>query len=54
MNIVLSQITDLHTSGFGKSGTTLSGIHIELVECNDICFLFDHNKVIVDVVVALS
>ena len=49
MNIILSKITCLHTSGFGKSGTTQSGIHLKLVECDDICFVFDHRIVIVGI-----
>ncbi len=43
MNQILSKIICLHTPGFGKSGTTQSGTHFELVECDDICFVFDHN-----------
>ncbi len=53
MNQILSKIADLHTSGNGKSGITQSGVHIELVKC-DIRFVFDHNIVIVDIVVACN
>ncbi len=47
-------MTCLHMSGFGKSGTTQSGIHIEFEECDDICTLFDHNIAIVGITVAFD
>jgi len=53
MNRVLSRIAGLHTSGNGKSGITQSGVHIELIQC-DMRFVFDHNIVIVDIVMAFN